>query len=272
MLGFGQDTGEKCVVLDDLEPSKLPAGDMDKLLEIAGDVPEDCVLLITGKGGFDAKSAAAKKLIKLCGEKGTAAELGARGTQGLISFLKSAAKKQGAELSTDLARYILQICETDMATLNGEVAKICAFAGGEPLAKHHVDAVAVPRTEARVFDLSKAILAGNPQRAMEILRDLFYLREQPIAILSVLGMSYADLYRARVGKDGGKSPADVVAAFGYKGREFRVNNAWNSRLSAGTLRKSLMALLDCDRRMKSTPTDPKILLEQTVIRLFGLQG
>lgn len=263
--------GEKCVVLDDLEVSKLTPTQLEGLLEIVADIPPGCVLVITGKTpGFDTKSAAAKKLIKTCAAAGSAVELGARGAAGLQSFLKSAAKRQGCVLSTELAKYILQTCETGMTSLTGEIAKICAYAGGGELTRAHVDAVVIPRTEARVFDLSKAILAGNPQRALEILRDLFYLREQPVAILSVLTMSYVDLYRARVAKDAGKSPADVVAQFGYKGREFRVNNAWNSRLSPAVLRRALVCLLDCDRKIKSTGVDDTVLLEQTVIRLFAL--
>lgn len=263
---------EKCVLLDDIDVKGLPPAEMDKLAEILGDIPPSCVLVITAKApAFDPKSAAGQKLIKLCGESGTAVELGVRSQSGMVSFLRGEAKKQGCELSPDLARYMLQTCETDMGALTGELAKVCAYAGPGELTRGHIDAVINPRTEARVFDLSKAILAGNVQRAMEILADLFYLREQPLAILATLTMSYVDLYRARVAKDNGKTPADVVGLFGYKGREFRVNNAWNSRVPIESLRRSLEILLDCDRKIKSTSVNDEILLEQTVICLFSLQ-
>jgi DNA polymerase-3 subunit delta len=232
-------------------------------------------LVVTGKAGFDRKSAFTKKFIKLAGDAGVAAELGTRTPQGMISFLRSAAKRQGCEMSPDVARYILDTCETDMATLHNEVAKICAYAGHDgdgSLERRHVDAVAIPRTEARVFDLAKMIQAGNNQRAMEILRDLFYLREQPVAILAVLAMSYTDLYRARVARDSGKTPGEVIAAFGYKGREFRVNNAWNSRLSIAALRKGLQVILACDLALKSSPVDSTILLERAVVELFELRA
>jgi DNA polymerase-3 subunit delta len=262
---------EKCVLLDDLEAAKLSPGDQDAVLELAGDLPPGVALVITGKGGFDKKTAFAKKLIKLAGDVGVSAELGARTPQGMVSFLRSAAKRQGAEMSPELARYILQTCETDMGALSNEVAKICAYAGGEPLDRRHVDAVAIPRTEAKVFDVAKAIQAGNSQKAMELLRDLFYLRTQPIAILATLSGFYSDLYRARVARDSGKIPADVVAAFGYKGREWAVNQAWNSRLSIKALRRGLGVLLACDLALKSSPVDSEILLERAVIELFALR-
>ena len=263
---------EKCVLLDDIDVKGLSPAEMDKLAEILGDVPPFCVLVVTAKApAFDARSAAAKKLIKLCAEAGAAVELGSRSQSAMVSFLRGGAKKLGCELPPDLARYMLQTCETDMGVLTGELAKVCAYAGPGELTRGHIDAVVNPRTEARVFDLGKAILAGNTQRAMELLSGLFYLREQPLAILAALTMSYVDLYRARVAKDSGKTPADVIGLFGYKGREFRVNNAWNSRVPVEILRRSLETLLDCDRRIKSTGVDDQVLLEQTVIGLFALQ-
>jgi DNA polymerase-3 subunit delta len=129
-----------------------------------------------------------------------------------------------------------------------------------------------PKTEARVYDLGKMILAGNPQRAMEILHDLFYLREAPIAVLAALITGYVDLYRARAAKDTGVSAPEVVSRFGYKGREFRVNNAFGARISLPALRRSLQLLAECDRAMKSSGADDQVLLERTVVALIGARG
>lgn len=262
----------KCVLLQDLDASKINADAQKKLEELFSDLNPACVLVVTGRSpAFDAKSAAGKKLVKLAGENGAAVELGSRGAAGLTAFLKSAAKKNGCEASTDVCKYILQICDNDMNALNCEIGKICAFAGGGGLTRAHVDAVATPKVEARVFDLSKCILAGNTQRAMEILANLFYLRESPVAILGALSMSYADFYRARIARDEGKSAAEVIQMFGYKS-EFRVQNAFNCRLSAEALRESLACLYDCDLKMKSTGVDDRILLEKAVIELFAARG
>lgn len=258
---------EKCVLLDDLD-AKINAEQQKGLEELFADLNPACVLIVTAKSpAFDPKSAGGKKLIKLAEAGGNAVELGARNAAGLQAFVKSLAKKSGCEASPDVCRYILQICENDMNTLSAEVAKICAYAGGGELSRQHVDAVAVPKIEARVFDLSKSILSGNSRRAMEILANLFYLRESPVAILSVLTMSYADMYRARVARSEGRSAAEVAKLFGYKS-EYRVQNAFSGKLSADSLRKCLEYLYDCDIKMKSTGLDDKILLEKAVMELL----
>ena len=267
-MPFG--AGEKCVLLDDVDPKQLNAEGFSKLEEIFSDLNPACVLVVTGKPHlFDGTNA--KKLVKLAEKYGTAAELGARGGAGLVAFIKSAAKKNGCEIETDVCKYILQICENDMHTLNTETAKVCAYAGGGKVLKSHVDAVSTPKIEARVFDLSRNILSGNTKRAMEILANLFYLRESPVAILSVLEMSFVDMYRARAAKNAGKTTEDMAQAFGYKS-SYRVQNAFSVRLSAGQLRKALNTLYDCDLRMKSTGVDDKILLEKAVTELFLIVG
>lgn len=264
---------EKCVLVEDIDLKAMSASDIEKLYAILGDLPPETILIITAKPDtFDAQSAAGKKLIKTCAEIGSAISLGTRTATGLTAFLRKKAKQYGCVLSPELARYILQICTQNMAALDTELAKICGYAGGGEITKIHIDDVATMKMEARVFDLGKAILAGNPQRAMELLRDLLYLNESPVAIVSALTLSYVDLYRARTAKDHGHSPADVITLLGYKGREFRIQNAWNCRLSAAVLRASLVALLHCDRALKTTSVDDRVLLEQTVIELFVIQG
>ncbi len=269
-LPFG--ASEKTVLLDGLDTSRLTADDLGTLEELLSDLNPACVLVITGREpAFDKNSAAGKRIVKLCGEHGAAAELGARGAAGLTAFIKAAVKKHGCEISTDICRYILQVCDNSMHSLGNETAKICAYAGGGVVTRAHVDAVASAKTEARVFDLARCVLSGNAQRAYEILSNLFYLRESPVAILSALSMSYVDFYRARAAKDESVTAAEMGKLFGYKS-EYRVNNAFSAKLSAAALKRSLECLFDCDRKMKSTGADDRILLEKAVAELFLARG
>ena len=263
----------KCVLMDDLEPARLNADDQKKLIEIFAELPGECVLLITARAPvFDPKGAVGKKLLAEAAKHGCAIELGLRGASDLVKFLQRCAGRYKCELPANLCREILRVCPNDMSTLALEVGKVCAYAGGESITQQHLDVVLTVKTEARVFDLSKAILAGNAQRSMEILADLFYLREAPIAILATLIMAYVDLYRARIAKDQGVPATELSARLGYKGREFRINNAYNTRISLAALRKSLELLAGCDRAMKSTGANDQALLEKTTIALIAARG
>lgn len=264
---------QKCVLLDGLEPTKLNASNMEKLTQIVQELPEETIFILIAKPpSFDVKTASAKKLIKLVDQKGTVALLNLRDRSSLTQFLQSQAKQQNCVLSTELARYLIERCENDMYSLQGELAKVCAYAGEGNLSKLQIDAVITPKTEAKIFDLSKAILGGNTRRAMEILDDLFYLRETPIAISSTLIMSYLDLYRARIAKDNAQSVDFILSKFPYKGKEFRIRNAFQTKISTTAARLSLALLDQCDRRLKSSSGNHRIILEQTVLQLIRVRN
>ena len=263
---------QKQILLDGLEPAALSAQDIETFAALLGDFPESTLLVITAKSPDFPKSAAGKKLLELADRAGATVELGARSTGDLVSFLKSKASKQNCTLSTDVARYLLDICANDMQALDGELAKLCAYAGGE-ITRAHIDAVAAPKTEARVFDLQKLILAGNAQKALELLSRLFALREEPIAILGTLSVSFCDLYLGRTVRDAGGGKDTLMREFGYKSEYRAIKAIENSvRLGTGQLRRTVILLCECDRKMKSTGADKKIYLEQLVINLIVLCG
>ncbi|MCL2068613.1 MAG: DNA polymerase III subunit delta [Oscillospiraceae bacterium] len=263
---------EKCVLLDDLEAGKLTAADTAQLTGIFENLPPECTLIITARPPhFDPKSSVGRKLIAAAAKHGCAAELPARDAAAMVKFIQQTAKKHDCSAAPAVCREILRVCGKDMHYLASETAKLCAFAGGGEITDAHLGILTV-KTEARVFDLTRMILAGYSQKSLETLRDLFYLREAPVAILSVLIMAYVDFYRARAARDAGATAADVAAKFGYKGKEFRVNQAFGTRISAQALRQSIGILADCDRRLKSTPTDDRILLERAVVNLIGVRN
>jgi len=264
---------EKRVLLDDLDASKLADADMKAIAEILADIPPSSKLIITAKSASFGESAPGKKLIKLAEEHGAAAKFTIRGQSDLVKFLQAGAKKQGCQLSGDLARYLIEICPADMLLLENELGKICAYAGEGEISRAHIDGVVIPKTEARAFDLQRLILAGKPGKALELLGNLFYLREDPIAILGALSMSFCDLYRARAAKDAGLSVAAMAKEYGYKS-DYRVKKAFDNagKISAAKARDAVILLEQSDAAMKSTGVDNKIYLEQLTVKLISLCG
>ena len=265
--------GEKRVLLDSLDVGKLNAQDLQSLCELLSDIAPSSTLVITAKTDALAQSAAGKKLIKQVEQSGAALELSIRGQGDLVKFLQAGAKKLGCELSGQTARYMLSICPADMLHLENEFRKVCAFAGGGQITQEQIDELVTPKIEARAFDLQKFILAGDAPRALGLLSKLFFLREDPIAILGALSMSFCDLYRARCARDAGQNISYMMKNFGYKS-EFRASKAFenSSRLSTRAARRAVNLLCESDREMKSTGTDNKIHLEQLTIRLISVCG
>ena len=264
---------EKRVLLDNLDPAKLSDKDIDVLGVLLGDIPDSSTLIITAKGAGFGTSAAGKKIIKLAETHGAAVELSIRGQGDLVKFLQSAAKKLGCDMSTDSARYMLGICPADMLLLENELRKVCAYAGSGGITREQIDAVVIPKVEARAFDLQRFILMGNAGGALSLLADLFFLREDPVAITGALSMSFCDLYRARAARDAGQSLGGMMKDYGYKS-EFRAKKAFENagKLSTPAARRAVIMLRESDVAMKSTGVDNKIYLEQLSVKLIALCG
>lgn len=260
--------GRKAVVTEGLAADKITKSDVEKMAQVLEDRADTTLFLVNA--GESGKSAKAKGLVAAFDKAGTVVELSPRTGKDVERFLVEEAKKRGCALPPALAGYILESCGNDMCLLEGEIAKVCAYAGSGQITREQVDLLLCPKVEARVFDLSKRILSKDYQGAMSILDTLFYLKESAVSIVSVLAMTYVDLYRAKAARAGGKSVPDMVKDFDYKGKDFRPRNAMSQcgRLSEQALRKSLEELARCDRNLKSSRGDDRIMLEQTVTRLF----
>ena len=137
------------------------------------------------------------------------------------------------------------------------------------ITKEHIDLLAVRTLEARVFDLSKYILAGNPQKALELFHTLIIQKEDPIEIFNVILMAFVDIYRAKISLSGGKSEQYAANFYDYRNKEFRLSNGsrFGRKISDKDLRECFDELADSDMRLKSTGQSDEMIIERLIVKL-----
>ncbi len=264
----------RCVVVTDYDVAANAAA-QERLLALLRQPPESCVLIFRmNVVTVDPKKSAKWKQFLAAAEKsGAVVKFDRKQTADIVKLLCAGATRRGNTLRPETARLMVERCGDDLELLMHELDKLCALAGeGGEVTAAHVEALGTQRLEARVFDLSKAILAGQYSRAYAILHALFDQREEPVMIAGVLANAYADLYRVKVMQAAGESVNTIAETFGYRGREFVLRAAAKdcARLSTDTLRQSLETLADADRRLKSAAQNKRTILEQTAARLIVL--
>lgn len=264
----------KCVRLLDLDAESLTAAELAKWKELLSDLPETTVLVISESTlDFDLKrSSKWKNMLGLLQQAGVTVECANRSGAALEKQLADWAAERGSALSRENAAYLRELCGEDLLTLRNELEKLCAFSDGNEITREMIDRVAVGTLETNVFQLSKALLAGQRSKAFEQLDLLFYQREEPVAVLAVLSSGYLDLYRVKAALESGKNPQELSALFDYRGKEFRLRNAERDgrRLSAATLREMLFAIRQTDYSLKSARTDRRVLMEELLTKLLSL--
>lgn len=261
-----------CAVLDNLNPDKLGAGDLEQLYGVMKDSPEECVfVLIVRTHDFDARrSAKAKALVREADKHGAVVELGKRSPADLVKFMRSYLKKSGTQLEPELARLLIEYCGSDMLTLKNEMDKLAAYSGYDKITRGHIDEAASQTVNARVFELSRVILEGGYESAMSMLGDLLYLKEAPVAIIGALSANYIDLYRAKAAQAQAKPESELLRLFDYKGREFRARNAMRTanKYSVEFLERSIGILARADMMLKTGRTEDTVVLQQTLTQLY----
>ncbi len=264
----------KCVAVANLDANALRGAEAEKLWELLGDLPETCVLVVYALSfDFDERRDKNwKKFLAKANEAGVTVPFRRLTEARLEKLVCDGAEKRGCEMTRRNAARMLGLCGSDMQTALNELEKLCAYAGGGEITAEEVDLLTVKNLEARVFDLSKAIMAGNSDGAYAILGQLFYQNEEPVAILAVLSGAYLDLYRVKTALQSGCTALEPAKYFDYARKEFRLKNAgYNAkRYSDEMLRQCLGALLDADVALKSARGDRRLILEKLIAQLIWI--
>lgn len=279
VLQFPVMSNKKVVVLTDYDFEKCKKSDYDKLLTIITEVPDSCIFILL----YDALTIVAKKNTKLSklmtsAEKnnGVTAQLDHRTVPELAKMLENGAKKRGCILNSATAKYLVETVGEDINTLKNELSKLCAFVGNGEITKQTVDAVSVKTVESSVYTLSKQIIEYNITGALKTLDELFYLKVEPIVILSTISGFYVDMYRAFIGKERGMNSSEIAKEFGYFGREFVIKNAMYDmrKFDDRRFELSFNSLREADKSLKSFSGNDRTVLEQLVVKLgfIALKG
>lgn len=257
-------------------PLDKSESDIELLKAYFNDISQSCVIVFwCDNVVVDVKKNSKwKKIENAFAKFGASVDMQKRSESDLARLVVSRAKKRDCILSLNDARYLIRTVGSDIKTVFNETDKICAFVSKGEITKQNIDSLAVKSLQARVFDLSKAILKGDCDSAFEILNVLFAQKEEPIAVLAVISSCYVDMYRVKCAKSANQPQDDVSNYYNYKGKDFLLTNASRNckNISFENLRKSIDVLAKTDELLKSTSVDKNILLEETVAKLLMLRG
>ena len=92
---------------------------------VLADPPRTTTVVITVKTP-PAKKEKLTKLIKACDGAGCVVELGSRRSSDTLRFLRDRAQKNGCELESAVASYMVERCTDDLQLLATELDKLCA--------------------------------------------------------------------------------------------------------------------------------------------------
>lgn len=266
----------KCIKIVDLDIEKLSSENLKKFKEIISNLPDTTILIIS-QINIDInlkKSSKWTTFLKLLSKHGNVLELKKLSKSALCNQIISWANSLSCQISEKSTQTLINYVGENLIDLKVELEKLCAFCIDREITQIDIDALVIKKMEANIFDLAKAISNKELTKALNIINVLFFKREEPITILSILSSAYIDMYRVKVTKNANEKISKLSDFFDYKGKSFRIDiaerNSYN--LSLKKIRKSINLLLETDLKLKSSKVDSKILMEKLIVKLVSLEN
>ena len=261
----------RCVLLNDYDFAKLSANDQKLFIKIVEELPESTVLVIL----CDTIEIDAKKpmkwssLIKAVEKKGAVLNFEHYSVSQLQNIMIKAASKRETMLDLSTAKYMIETVGRDLAKLQGEIDKLCAYCTGGSITKEIVEKMCAKSLDANKYQLVNLIFACNLSQALKMINTLFDMQLKEIEINTLIIGGFCDVYKAKMMVSAGVTSAKAALELDYKNREFALKNSAKTANSISTdkLRECLDILNTTDIKLKSTSEDKRFLLEQTVINL-----
>lgn len=265
----------KAVVINDLDPEKLDADSNKRLCEMFSDIPDTTVLVVYITGFVaDVKKAKTKKLLSVAEkyEYGCVCEFEPLSAAKIQTMIGKRAARSGCVITKENAAYLAELTLMNMNLIGSELDKLCAYTGKGEISRETIDSLVTKQLDAGIYMLATAISSGNRNDTFRIFDELVDQRIEPVTIMSALSGTFVDFYRIKLGKNEGKSQAQIVADFNYP-----PNRAWVVGKAMGTvsatdakyLRKCINTLARADIMLKSSSVDSKTIMEQAIIEIFG---
>ena len=170
-------------------------------------------------------------------------------------------------IETPECEYLLFLCGASMENLLTEISKIAAGTPGERIDKGDIDALGSRVLEATVFELTDSIMEKQYSKGLLILRDLFDMKQEPVAILAAITKQMQRLYGAKLALAKGKGENHIAQILGFKSA-YPARRLIESarRCTMDFLRWAQEICLETDLALKSNLPDPQRSLELLLLR------
>ena len=257
---------KKLVVVRDYKLMQ-PTGDLKEFLpQLLTELP-DYICLIFYFDTLEFKPDKRLNLWKILEANGQVIEFAQSSAASLIPWVKRHFYEHGKMIETPECEYLLFLCGASMENLLTEIAKISAGTVGERIDKGDIDALGSRVLEATVFELTDSIMEKQYSKGLLILRDLFDMKQEPVAILAAITKQMQRLYGAKLAMAKGKGESEIAQILGFKSA-YPARRLIQSarRCTLDFLRWTQEICLETDLALKSNLPDPQRSLELLLLR------
>lgn len=237
------------------------ADGQDALEKYLGNAPKETILILS-MDRIDKR----RKWAKAALTAGYVFDFAPPQGQDLVHWVVQEAKRAALPLGEDQARILCELVGADPLALKSEIDKLALMAEdrGGALEAADLERLIMDQAELEGYEITAHLVPGG---APEVLRTWYRLRDWGRSPYEIAPLVLARVRRAALlgaGREEGMSDQDLARRTGQNPWSFRYLEPMLRGLGKDGLRGALRVAGACDRRMKSSPLKPGIILEHTL--------
>lgn len=237
----------------------VKAGDLEPLADYVEDPnPSTCLLLLAEK--VDVRFKAFQALRKR-GYLHVFAPLRDREVPG---WIRTEARNRKIAIGSDAAEALATATGPDLGRLAQVLDQLALYAGGEPISVAHVEALVAETRQRGIFELTKAIGAGNVAGALGLLANMLRNREPALRIQYMLARHLRQVWRAKELAAAGAPRGEIASSVGISPYFLDDILVPAKRMTRGALANAFERLFEADVGLKSSKMDPEVALARLV--------
>jgi DNA polymerase-3 subunit delta len=227
--------------------TKLKGAGWASLKEFIGQMPETTILVLV-----DGKIKTSNRLLKELTPLAKVREFRQLGTDDLLVWIRTRAKKSKGDISPAAARLLTSLVGSNLHLLSNEIDKLCLYALDRTIEKDDVTLLVSNAREPNVFAMVDAILNLKPDTAAKLLHQLEDEGDAPPYLLFMITRQFRLVIQAKDLLQQKRKPSEFGAILGiYKDFMLRKTIEQARTHSPKRLKHIYQQLLDTDIAIKT---------------------
>jgi len=182
-----------------------------------------------------------------------------------INWIKKAVTDSSGTIDADAASTLQLYCGSDLARLETEIAKLIAY--DAHITKKNVENLVDAGFFNTIFELTDALSEKKPKKALDILTKTLDSGENEIYLISMLARQVRNLLIVKDLSDHRLSESEIVNKTHLHPFVVKKTLSQSRNFTKNQLLALHGKLIELDFAMKSTSTDPRVLLAKFVAEM-----
>ncbi|MCD8828073.1 DNA polymerase III subunit delta [Staphylococcus gallinarum] len=250
-------TGEK--------PPKDMSSNIEQLIEFIEKYDgETLIIFEVYQGKLDER----KKLVKTLKKSAQIKKIEQMSEDEIKQWIKNELHENYKDIKQDALDLFIELTGIQFNIVKQEIGKLVLFLEDRPtINKQDVDQIVNRSLEQNVFLLTEYIQKNNKAKAIQLVKDLIAMKEEPIKLLALITSNYRLFYQSKILSQKGYSGQQIAKTISV--HPYRVKLALNQarHYQLESLLNIMDSCAETDYKLKSSYMDKQLILELFILSL-----